>query len=357
MKEIPIVIPAYEPDERLILLLHSLKESHFSSVIIVDDGSGRGYQRIFDRAKEILGSAGTIISYPVNQGKGNALKTAFRYVLEHYPDAVGCVTADSDGQHTAKDICDVKDSLLEHPGELVMGVRVFSKEDIPWKSWFGNTLTIKLFRLTTGIHVSDTQTGLRGIPLECMRDCLAIKQNRFEFEMQMLFNSAGKYPVHEVPIETIYESKEDHQTHFDPIRDSVRIYKLLLGRFFKYTLSSFSASIIDLVMFQIFCLLFKYSVAEYIAISTLLARIISATYNYGMNYRVVFRSNEHAGKAALKYLTLAILQMSLSALLVTGGVKIIPVIPEVMIKIPVDTGLFFASYYIQKQLVFQKTGK
>lgn len=354
MKEIPVIIPAYEPDERLMSLLHSLKESSLSPVIIVDDGSGEKYQELFDQAKEILGNDGTVLSYEMNQGKGYALKTAFRYVLEHYPDAVGCVTADSDGQHTAKAISDVKEALLAHPDDLVMGVRVFNKEDIPWKSWFGNILTIKVFKLATGIYVSDTQTGLRGISLDFMRDCLGIKQNRFEFEMQMLINSTGKYPVYEVPIQTIYESKENHQTHFDPVKDSIRIYKLMLGRFVKYILSSMSSSIIDLVMFQIFCLIFKGRLLEYVAVSTVLARIISATYNYGMNYKVVFKSNEHAGKAALKYFILAVIQMSLSAILVTGGVKLIPVIPEVVVKMIVDTCLFFASYYIQKRFVFKR---
>lgn len=70
MKEIPVIIPAYEPDERLMSLLHSLKESSLSPVIIVDDGSGEKYQELFDQAKEILGNDGTVLSYEMNQGKG-----------------------------------------------------------------------------------------------------------------------------------------------------------------------------------------------------------------------------------------------------------------------------------------------
>lgn len=349
---VPVIIPAYEPDDRLIKLLGDLKEHSLAPVIIVNDGSGEKYQDIFDKASELLGSEGKIISYPENQGKGYALKTAFRYVLENCPDAVGCVTADSDGQHTAECISKVKQALLGHPDSLVMGVRQFKKAEIPWKSWFGNTLTIKVFKLATGIYVSDTQTGLRGIPASFMKECLDIKKNRFEFEMRMLINSAGKYPVYEVPIKTVYESKENHQTHFDPVKDSVRIYKLLLGRFLKYVLSSLSSSVIDLVLFQLFCIALRSRIAGYVAAATVIARIISATYNYLMNYKVVFKSSENIGKSAVKYFILAVVQMSLSALLVTGGVKLIPVIPEVAVKIVVDTCLFFVSYYIQKKIVF-----
>ena len=47
-KKIPVVIPSYEPDEKLVLILEALKESGFTEVIIVDDGSeGKTYQDIF----------------------------------------------------------------------------------------------------------------------------------------------------------------------------------------------------------------------------------------------------------------------------------------------------------------------
>ena len=44
--------------------------------------------------------------------------------------------------------------------------------------------------------------------------------------------------------------------------------------------------------------------------------------------------------------------MSLSALLVTGGVLLLPALPEVLIKVVVDTCLFLISYYIQRKYVF-----
>ena len=70
-----------------------------------------------------------------------------------------------------------------------------------------------------------------------------------------------------------------------------------------------------------------------------------------MNYRFVFQS--HAGVISSgKYALLAVIQMSLSALLVTAGISIFPAFPEVVIKIIVDTLLFFLSYFIQRKFVF-----
>ena len=223
----PIIIPAYEPDERLISLVDDLVMSGQKKIIIVDDGSGEKYCSLFNKAKQLIEPWGIVISYSENKGKGGALKTAFSYVLKNMPDVIGVVTADSDGQHTVKCIQSVEEKLLENPDSLVMGVRSFDKEGIPWKSEFGNKLTKKVLKCVSGISVSDTQTGLRGIPLGFLNECLAIKENRFEYEMEMLLRTVGKIDIVETPIETVYDSKENHQTHFDPVRDSFKVYKVL----------------------------------------------------------------------------------------------------------------------------------
>lgn len=41
--EIPVIIPSYEPDEKLITLLTALQEAGICHVIVVDDGSGTQY--------------------------------------------------------------------------------------------------------------------------------------------------------------------------------------------------------------------------------------------------------------------------------------------------------------------------
>ena len=168
-KLVPIIIPSYEPDDRLISLLLKLDELNMGPVILVNDGSGKQYDEIFFEAENIIKrQAGVCLIHEVNRGKGRALKTAFKYVLDNFGSLCGVVTADSDGQHTPECIQKVKEKLLKNPNNLVLGVRNFSGEDIPWKSRFGNTLTEKVFAYVAGAHVSDTQTGLRGIPKQFM---------------------------------------------------------------------------------------------------------------------------------------------------------------------------------------------
>lgn len=352
---IPVIIPAYEPDERLIGLLEDFRKENIRDVVIVNDGSGESYAEIFARAGRLLeGIGGTILTHEVNRGKGRALKTAFSYVLECYPDAIGVVTADSDGQHTVDCIRSVRRRLEEKPSSLVLGVRTFDGEDIPWKSAFGNKLTMRVLAYVSGVRVSDTQTGLRGIPRDFMKRLIDVPGERFEFETQMLLETADRLPIEEVPIRTIYDSKENHQTHFNPLKDSIRIYRILGAKFIKYIFASLSSSVLDLVLFALFCRLLrgKPLPLPYVACATVLARILSAAYNFTMNYRVVFRSEEKVRDTVLKYVTLALIQMTLSAALVTFGTFLLPMLPEVLVKVVVDTVLFLVSYHVQRKYIF-----
>ena len=283
MNTVPVIIPSYEPDERLLSLLNTLNIEKIGPVIIVDDGSGKQYSAVFAQAEAIIKpNNGVLLSHEINKGKGQALKTAFHYVLENIPDSIGAVTADSDGQHTAECIKKIVEALYDNSNALILGVRNLKRDDIPWKSRIGNSITEKVFAYVAGVHISDTQTGLRGIPREFMKLLLNVPGERFEFETQMLLESVKKYPIEEIPIETIYDSAENHQTHFNPIIDSAKIYHILGKKFFKYFFSSASSCVVDLILFLVFCRLFEKKWGLYVAIATILARIISAIYNYSI---------------------------------------------------------------------------
>ena len=119
-------------------------------------------------------------------------------------------------------------------------------------------------------------------------------------------------------------------------------------------LASLSSCALDLLLFAGFCHILRSRYIGYIAAATAAARVLSALYNYAVNYKIVFHSTEHVGTAAFKYFALAAVQMLCSALLVTGGVKLLPMLPEVAIKMIADTALFFVSYFIQQKFVFSK---
>lgn len=349
--EVPIIIPSLEPDERLLDFLQKLKQDGFEDIVLVNDGSSTKYDRYFVEAEQKYGCV--VLMHAVNLGKGRALKTAFNYVLNRNKEndikLLGCVTADSDGQHTPNAVQKCIAALYKQPNNLVLGCRNFDDESVPWKSQFGNKLTRLMFKLFVGLKITDTQTGLRAIPKAFMQEQLKTDGERFEYETNMLIEAKKmNISITEVPIETIYDSKDNHVTHFDPIKDSLKIYKI----FGKFIFSSLSSCVIDLALFALFVWLLKPWVTYHIIIATCLARVISAIYNYLINHSLVFDSKASHKKAATKYFILAVIQMSCSALLVNGLFELLQ-INETFIKVFVDGCLFFISFFIQREIVYK----
>lgn len=351
-KQIPVIIPSLEPDEKLPRLLEQLHEAGIQNIVLVDDGSGPAYAHFFEEAQKRWGCP--VLRHAVNLGKGRALKTAFNYCLNTWPDAPGCVTADSDGQHTPACILKVMKALTDRPDALILGCRNFDEKDVPLRSSFGNKCTRAVFKVLVGLSIIDTQTGLRAIPTAFMKTLMHTGGERFEFESNMLIDTKeAEVPIVEVPIETVY-IEENKTSHFNPLRDSARIYAV----FGKFLFSSLSSSVVDLVLFSLFCIALApvVSGALYITLATVCARVISAIYNYLLNYKIVFKSRENHGMAAGKYFLLAVIQMACSAGLVsllyalTGGFS------ALVIKICVDVFLFFISFQIQREFVYKKRG-
>lgn len=339
-----VIIPAYEPGWELESLCGSLFEEGIENVLIVDDGSGAGYRNIFEAVEERFQYR--IFSHAVNLGKGRALKDAFNWVLSSNPDCTGVVTADSDGQHTAEDIKRCMETLHHNPDKLVLGCREFGGDQIPWKSRFGNNITKKAFSFICGIKISDTQTGLRGIPAAFMKQLLAVGGERFEFETNMLLEWGGADSIIEIPIKTVYDSKENHRTHFDPIMDSIKIYRTLL----MYGWSSLLSTIIDFIVFAVVT-----GRGMNIWKSVAVSRFCSAAVNFMVNKKAVFKVGGNTLKQLIKYLFLVILSGAVSAVFIDcvsekteGNV--------VVIKAMVESILFFFNYYIQRAYIFAKRG-
>ena len=155
-----------------------------------------------------------------------------------------------------------------------------------------------------------------------------------------------------------YESKENHQTHFRPVVDSMRIYKILGKKFIKFIFASLSSFVIDILLFHLFVFFFKDSFPViYITLATVGARVISAVYNYLINYKFVFKSRASRATSLTKYALLAIIQMSLSAGIVSAVVFVFPGCWETLVKAIVDMILFLISYAVQQRFVFSSKSK
>jgi len=334
-----ILIPSYEPDERLLSLIRDLKEVSDAPILIVDDGSGEAYRGIFESAKE---AGCTVLTHPVNQGKGRALKTGFDYVRKH-GDPDGVVCADSDGQHLPKDILRISNAVVENRRRIVLGSRQFTG-NVPLRSRFGNSATRMVYAAATGTAVQDTQTGLRGYSSDMLDWLSRVPGERFEYEMNMLLEApAAGYEIVEVPIDTVY-LEGNQSSHFRPLADSARIY----WPFLKFCASSGFAAALDFVLL----LLLQWATSN-LLLSVVGARICSSIVNYSVNRRLVFaRDGESAVRRSMpRYFTLVLLILLLNYVVLrllheTAG------LPLAAAKIVTEAALFAVSYAAQRKFVY-----
>jgi putative flippase GtrA len=341
------VVPSFNPDEKFITIIDRLIAAGFTRIYVVNDGSDKGCDVFFTAAA--ARPQCVLLTHPENRGKGRALKTAFERHLESPGGYVGVVTLDADGQHSAEDTVKVADALAQNPEALVLGARNFSQSDVPKKSALGNKITRKILSAACGVPITDTQTGLRGIPNRFIQTLLGVNGDRYEFETNMLLETKrSRVSIVEVPISTIYINNNS-ASHFRPFKDSLRIYLLIL----MFTFASMASSLADLCAFGLLFWLLRFMPNETrIFLATVIARIISATFNFFINHRLVFRSKTRIDAAALRYAVLCVLQMLCSF----GGVyllsRFLP-LPALLAKIITDVPLFFISFFIQRRWVFR----
>lgn len=238
------LFPSYQPTALFCELLEQLRKMDPSPIVVVDDGSGPAYSELFQRAARVPGTV--VLTNAVNLGKGAALKHGINHALVNYPDCVGVVTADADGQHAVSDILKVANELQARPTDAIFGSRDF-KRDVPFRSKIGNVISRYVYRFLIGLNLSDTQTGLRGIPRRLAELSLSIRANRYEFETeQIIAAKIAGFQFREVPIRTVYID-DNSGSHFNPVLDSFRIYFVLL----RYALSSIATALMDFLVFYI----------------------------------------------------------------------------------------------------------
>ncbi len=338
---VAILIPAYRPAAVLIEIATSLMDAGFTSILVIDDGSGPEYRWIFDQLAALKNLK--VLRHAVNLGKGAALKTGMNHALVDSPGLAGIVTVDADGQHDPADVIRLASRFTESPEALILGTRAFAGH-VPLRSRLGNSITQAVMRVVAGQRLSDTQTGLRAIPRGLVERMLTVSASGYEFELEMLIAAKHLgYRILEQPIRTIYEAGNP-TSHFEPLRDSMRIYFVLL----RFTLISMLTAVLDNLLFYGF-----FHASGSIAAAMFAARLIALGFNYAAVRKAVFLSREQHKIVLPRYLMLAAANVCLSYSLIsflsgTLGVEVIAA------KISVESILFIANFAIQRDFVFAR---
>lgn len=222
---IAVIIPAYRPSSlHLIVLVHRLIVYSCNYIVIVDDGSGPDYAQTFSDLLQL--DQVIVLRHMVNRGKGAALKTGMCHVLKQPEGFIGVVTCDADGQHDANDAKRLAYEFSRSSDNgLWIGARINPRKVPYWRN-VGHRIVRHMVYLLLGRALWDSQCGLRVIPRLLMERMVQMEANGFEFETAMLFEAHRmSIQIYQLPIKTIYFNGG---SHFKGIRDSLRIFRVIL---------------------------------------------------------------------------------------------------------------------------------
>jgi len=336
-----ILIPAFQPDEHLIELICELKLNCDYKMLIVDDGSGEVYDSVFKQCK-VLGCI--VLKHDKNMGKGCSIKTGFAYINDNMDEKLGVVTADADGQHLVKDILNISLEIQSSDHEIVLGVRRFIGK-VPWKSAIGNEIVRRIFKLTSGAELLDTQTGLRGFSIASLFWLLSIDGQRYEYEMNvLLLAKKAEYEFKQIEIDTVYETT-NKSSHFRAVKDSIRVFM----PFLRFCGSGISAAFVDY-----FLLFYLQWLTRNLFLSVVVARVASSAVNYTVNRLLVFniKSKDKKNKSKLlSYYSLVCVLLIVNYFLLRffSGTLHIWLLWSKMIT---ELLLFFISFTVQRLFIF-----
>lgn len=334
-----ILIPAYQPDTKLIALVDELQEIlkklSFHLVVINDGSTNSNSKKIFQKLS--AGNKITVISHEKNLGKGAALKSGFKFAFENNFEFI--VTADADGQHLASDIYKITKKVIREK-KFIIGQREFGSE-VPFRSKIGNTFTSYLFKIIFGNFLDDTQSGLRAFPTSNVTDYLKINSNGYQFEFEILIMASKRNDIATMPITTVYLER-NKTSHFRPILDSSLIYLV----FIRYSMLVPFISICDFVTFIILNNFF------YANNSFLISRFLTFIIYFLVMKKLIFKSTGGGQKQFVMTSILFIFNL----LIIAEILKLVNDKSKVLIVGVYFTASFFMfmfNFLVQKFLIYR----
>lgn len=151
-----VVIPAFNEEEALPDVLRDLAvHTPTLDILVVDDGSADGTARV------AAANGAAVARLPFNLGVGGALRTGFRYAVDHGYDRA--LQFDGDGQHDASEIHTLLEAL-DGGADMVVGSR-FGSEQHEYQVGLVRSSGMRLLRLAiqllSGQRFTDTSSGFR----------------------------------------------------------------------------------------------------------------------------------------------------------------------------------------------------
>ncbi len=267
MNEIRVaLIPIRETDEYLLKFLQELKKNNFHNVVIYYGSNEKDksfLQKLTLDAKVMILAS--------HQGRGNAIKSALKYIKEKYRSNTIIVTMNGDGSHTIEDAMRLCNECMISQDTFFLGTK---EKIINWEDKVNNLFTKTMFRISSGESLNNTTTTLRAFSYRLIDLLLTVKDEKEDYDSNVLLSCAS----HKVKIKEVDLTKEENPN----FEVKEKILENGIGRLKENTNKvntskiSFVSYILDFALF-----LFLNNIAkEHIIITNLFTRIMSSLFTF-----------------------------------------------------------------------------
>ena len=208
-----VLIPAYNAALTLGNVLDEVCEQVYP-VVVVDDGSSD------DTSLVAGGYPVTLLSHPVNRGKGAALMTGFRCAVENGYE--GIVTLDADGQHDPLSIGLLATAALDGKFGILIASRYTQFNEMAGLRKFWNRFGVWCMRKRTGFQISDSQSGFRYYSTSLL-SVLTLSKSGYDLEMEILMKAWKQgFTIGSLPVAARVADGRS-TSHYRPVRDTWNI--------------------------------------------------------------------------------------------------------------------------------------
>lgn len=218
-----LVIPAYNESSTIRAVVEGALR-YLPRVIVVDDGSQDG------TAQQLTGLPVTVLHHARNLGKAASLWDGMEAALA--AGATDVVTMDGDGQHDPNELPKLLRAAEAHPGQLVIGSRLWNPAAIPKARYRANRFANFWIAWASGQGVEDSQSGFRVYPAALLRHCQLRRgpERSFVLESEIIIEAAWRgFPCVFTPVHTAYPTHA-RPSHFRPVTDIARITRMVAWR-------------------------------------------------------------------------------------------------------------------------------
>jgi|APCry1669188970_1035186.scaffolds.fasta_scaffold16470_2 glycosyltransferase involved in cell wall biosynthesis len=214
-RRLAVIIPVFNEEVAIGATLDSMVTHGITGsadIVVVDDGSTDGTADIVKKYPV------TLLHHPSNKGYGASLKTGIRHTA-----AEDIIIMDSDGQHSAVDIEQIRGALRYYP--MVIGERA-DKDQVQSRK-FGKWIIRKVGEFLVEQKLPDFNSGFRGFHRRNIMSLLHLMPNGFSFSTTstLAFLKLG-HPIGTVPIHVM--PRVGRKSTVRPGRDGAKTLMLLL---------------------------------------------------------------------------------------------------------------------------------